>query len=339
MEPNIKLEIKAVKKYKKINGKYVEDTWTPDPKWINHYKKINYKGNPLNKKIQKKIHKIYNSLSNELKQDWLKKTSGLGWSDEYIQIALTYWDKQGEYHETDKECVAEYMMTLTSEEKDNFKDICEVFCPENPHVHIKNSCGYIEYNENKQTIKDYIKNASNNEKDIITDLVHDMEWGEEYHFMMTYIKIQELLKKYDNDDNNDNNNDDNDNNNDNNDDNLEYKYLKKKIKKMEWKDKLKFLKNYDKAIQFWKDTKVDIDKHKINHLTMEEYEEINEYLDELNFTQSWEFLEKLSKISSYMSSLNSKDLNQLKNMIKDIEIEERYISIMDSDGFKEFLKN
>lgn len=136
-------------KTRKLNKKGKEVLYTPDPEWADLYQKINYKGNPLNDKIQERIHHIYNSLTPEQQDEWLERTKGLGWSDEYIQIALTYYDLQGEYHNRDEEEVNEYLATLTDEERSNFEDVCNVFSPDKPYIHIKDSCGFLEWKEKK----------------------------------------------------------------------------------------------------------------------------------------------------------------------------------------------
>lgn len=318
---NINIEIKAIKKFRKINGKYVENLWNADPKWVDDYKKIKYSGNPLDKTIQKRVHKIYNSLTSELQNEWLQKTSGLGWSDEYINIALTYWDKQEDYNDIVKKNVDEYMLTLTPLQKDNFKDICDIFCKENPYIHIKNSCGYLEYCSNKQSINEYKSNASIDEIDQITDLIHDMEWSDEYYFMLTYIRIQTVLNKYKKDDIN-----------------SEYKYLTKKIKNLDWQDKLEFVINYDKSIQFWKDTKNKINKNKIKYINTNDADEIDKLLESLKFTKSKQFLEHLEKILDYMKSLNAKHLTDLKESIQELDTYNKYMTILEGDGFKEYIE-
>lgn len=323
---NIKINIKAIKRYNRINGKLVENKWKPEPKWENMYKKINYKGNPLDNTIQTKIHHIYNSLTPELQSEWLDKTSGLGWSDDYIKIALTFWDKQGEYHKTDKEMVDEYMLTLTDEEKDNFKDICEVFCPDNPHVHIKSSFGFIEYSDNKNKIKDYMKNVKLEEKEYIQNLIDDMDWNNEYHFMVKYIKIQDILNKYIG--------------------NIsEYEYLNKKIKKLDWNDKLKFLSDYDKVIQYWKQyrDKMNADSKKEKNLTNEifmtkynDMKQLEEFLEDKTFTIKKKQLNDLENIINYLNSLNPKDFKELVEDTKDLTIIEKYDNIMSSDEYTKF---
>lgn len=182
---NIQIEFKAIKKFKKNKaGDLKSDVWKPEPEWIPKYNKIKYKGNPLDKEVQRNVHKIYNSLTPILQDEWLENTKGLGWSDNYIKIALTYWNKQGKHINRDKQTVDEYITTLSDTERDNFKDICEVFCPESPYIHIKSSFGFIEYMDNKQKILEYIDTLDVDEKDELDDITDDMSWAEKYNYIL-----------------------------------------------------------------------------------------------------------------------------------------------------------
>jgi len=193
-KPNIEIEFKAIKKFKKTQeGKLVETKWIPEKEWISKYSKICYCGNPMDKNIQTKVHRIYNSLTPQLQDEWLEKTSGLGWSHEYIKIALNYWNKQGKYVNTDKEKVNEYLTTLTDLERENFKDICEVFCPDQPYIHIKNTCGFLEYEENKQKINNYIKQLSQENVDKLDNDTDDMGLPERYHYILNSNEYKEYL--------------------------------------------------------------------------------------------------------------------------------------------------
>jgi hypothetical protein len=184
MEKNKQLKVVSTGKYIKVNGKWVKLKWEPEPEWESLYKKIKYYGNPMDKKIQMRVHKIFNSLSKEDQKEWLEKTGGYGWSDEYIKIALTFWDKQGDYIIRDKELVREYMSTLTKEEKDNFNDICNVFCSDDHYIHIKNSCGFLEYLENKEKIEKYITSLTQEDRDNIEHDLDGLVWTERYHKLM-----------------------------------------------------------------------------------------------------------------------------------------------------------
>ena len=159
------------------------------------YTKINYKGNPLDKNVQTKVHQIYNSLTPELQDKWLEQTSGMGWSDNYIKVALNFWNKQDKYINVDKEMVDEYMTTLTNIEKDNFNDICEVFCPDKPYVHIKNSCGFIEYQENKKKITSYLNNLSPEGRDELENDIDELEQYDKYHYILGSNEYIEWLSK------------------------------------------------------------------------------------------------------------------------------------------------
>lgn len=121
---------------------------------INLYQKINYdpedKDSEFDPVVQKNIHHLYNCLTQEQQEEWLQKTTGLGWSKQYIDVALSFWHKQGKYCNKDEELVNEYLETLTDLERSNFKDVCDVFSPDKPYVHIKDSCGFLAWLENKQ---------------------------------------------------------------------------------------------------------------------------------------------------------------------------------------------
>lgn len=193
VKPNIQIEIKAIKKLRRSRqGIITVDVWKPETEWIHKYQKIGYKGNPLDKTVQQKVHNIYNSIEPSLQDEWLEKTKGLGWCDKYIKIALTYWNKQTKYINKDEEAVKEYLTTLTEIERENFKDICEVFCPENPYIHIKSSCGFLEYQENKDKINKYLQQISVEDKDYLNDITDDMNWAQKYNHILKSTEFQDF---------------------------------------------------------------------------------------------------------------------------------------------------
>lgn len=138
------IEIKNVQTFKQ-NKRINSRKWTPEPEWVELYSKIKYRGNPLDKRVQDRVHQLYYSLTPELQDEWLEKTNGLGWSDKYIKIILNFWNKQGDYHNREEELVNQYLETLTDMEKSNFDDVCQIFSPDRPYVHIKKSCGFLEW--------------------------------------------------------------------------------------------------------------------------------------------------------------------------------------------------
>lgn len=129
---------------------------TDDDIWQQLFDEIEYTGDPFNSAVQANIHHLYNSLNDEQQKEWLHKTSGLGWSDKYIRIALTFWYVKGEYCNRTETEVKEYLNSLTPLERSNFNDICQSFSPEDPYVHIKESCGFIAYKQQKKDIQKYI---------------------------------------------------------------------------------------------------------------------------------------------------------------------------------------
>jgi hypothetical protein len=81
------------------------------------------------------------------------------------------------------------MSTLTKEQKDNFKDICNVFCPDNHYIHIKNSCGFLEYLDNKDKIEKYMTSLSPEDRDDIEDDLDGLAWADRYHKLMKAIPM------------------------------------------------------------------------------------------------------------------------------------------------------
>lgn len=311
------VEIKATKKFRRINGVLVEDKWKPEPEWVSLYKHISYSGNPMSKKIQKKIHRLYNSLTPELQQDWLKRTSGLGWSDEYIKIALTYWSKQGEYRDLNQERVNEYLMTLTEEEKDNFKDICDVFCPENHKIHIKNSCGFIEYFENKENIRLFMNKIDKDIRKDINKEIKNMSFRDKYYCLLRYTKNNNKIQNFMKDRTPE-----------------ERDEITDEICDMDWKEEHKYLLDY--AIKF-ESVNDFLDNYK------KEKDDILDSVKTMNWTDKFNRLLKYVKyeeqVNEYFDSLEKEAIKLIKEQVEDMGFLEMRKFMLKHKGFAQWKNN
>lgn len=284
--------------YIKVNGKFVKHNWKPEPEWKDRYQLIKYKGHPLDKRIQKRVHKIYNSLTEEQQKDWLKRTNGLGWSDEYIKVALSFWNKQGEHRDIDQEKVDEYVKTLTQEQQDNFKDICEVFCPENPKIHIKNSCGFLEYYENKGKIAKFMNKIDSEMKDDIMEEVKDMSFRDTYYHKLKYCEEDEVIEGFMKDIKPE-----------------ERDYITNELDDLEWRQNHQSLLDYANGYQKIQKFMKDIDK--------KSKEKINELVHDMNWKDKYKklntYIKNNKKIKVFMEGLDETNPDLKKQIVEATE--------------------
>ena len=306
--------------YIKVNGKFVKHNWKPEPEWVNKYKLIKYKGHPLDKKVQKRVHKLYNSLTKEDQQDWLKRSNGLGWSDEYIKIALSFWSKKGEYRDIEQERVDEYIQTLTQEEKDNFQDICEVFCPENPKIHIKNSFGFIGYYENKAKIAKFMNKIDSEIKNDILKEIKGKSFKDTYYHKLKYCEENEVIEVFMKDIKPE-----------------ERDYITNEFDDLEWKYNHNALLNYADGYQKIQKFMKEIDK--------KSKEKINEIVNDMDWKNKYNklnvYVKNNKKIKEFMEQLDETDEELKKEIVKateDMTFIQTYKYIIKHKDFKEWKK-
>lgn len=158
--------------------------------WSDWYKTIGYQGNPMDKQFQQKVHDFYNSLKPEHQTQWLSKTDGLGWQDEYIQAIKEFWPFKGDKPIIrDEEDVNEYLTTLTDIERSNYKDICDVFSKDKPWLHIKDTNGFMQFKAYRETIPQFLKQYEMHKNSDISTILRSDEFAI-YTFMETIPKIK-----------------------------------------------------------------------------------------------------------------------------------------------------